>query len=300
MSAFSSTCDVLFEGRNKSLLIKRLKKRGVGIISMKKIDDKRFIIRVKCSDLSKVFEISENMWYNTIVRYHGLKKLLLFFKKNLALVISAILFIVTCVTLDGIILTVDLENVDKPYRAAVERVLKSEGIGRFTPFFEVDFSDLENKLLSVDGVESATVGKKGYALYVRLKGRTDGVIRRENASSLVSADLGEVVSVTVYKGRALVAAGDKVNVGDLLMDGKIVLSDGREIDGQCEGRIVLRKTITEEFTVREITDGEVSQAVAKARLNVFGEDEKAVSSVTPTGAGYIISVTLFFNVVYGD
>ena len=193
----TSTCDILIEGRNQSLLLKRLKKHGISIYKLQIINNKKLIINIKCTDIRKVFEISENMWYNKLIKYHGLKKVHVFIKNNVFLLLSVLVFIISAFVLDNFVIGIDVENVPKNYRSRVEAIIKSQGIGRFSTFSDVDYTDIKQKILSIDGVGYAQVEKKGYRLFVTVRPAEDKENEKVLTKNIVSDVSGVVKSITV-------------------------------------------------------------------------------------------------------
>ena len=296
----TSTCDILIEGRNQSVLLERLKKHGVSVYKINIINDKKLIINIKCSDIRKVFEISENMWYNKLIKYHGPKKAWIFIKNNALILLSALVFIVGAFVIDNFVLGIDLENVPKNYRSRVEAIVKSQGIDRFSAFSDVDYADIKAKILSVDGVGYAQVEKKGYRLFVTVKPAEESESEKIKTKNIVSDVGGVIKSVTVYRGRALKSVGDTVCAGEVLVDGTVNLPDETVYDGYCQALVTVETAITEEYQSADSGEYSVTRAVAAARLNVGGEDCRCEAEVVPVGEQFIIRVTVYRIVAYGE
>ena len=295
-----STCEISVEGRNQTLFLQRLKMSGVSVLSVNIIDNKRLIIKIKCTDISKVFEISKNMWYNKIVAYHGLKKVTKTIARNAVIIVSAIIFLICSIALDNFVLGVDLSDVPKNYRKRVERIISGRGIKVFYPFSAVDKDVLESEILSLDGVDFVRVEKKGYRLGVSVNAKETSVSAGENVSSIVSGVNGVIKSIAVYRGRALKKVGDQVFEGEAIVDGVTTLSDESTAQVFCRAFVVIEKAVTEEFTAEENTPEAVNDAVACAMLNAYGDDARYSVDVTPVGQLFVIKVTVYTTVTYGE
>ena len=294
-----STCDILVKGGNFELLIKRLKRRGVDLLDFKILNKNEVIIKVKRAHAQKVFEISENMWYNIIVAEHGAAKLFSTIKSKLALIVAAILFFGATYYLSGSVLGLDLTAVGKGYRSRVERVLKDNGVKVFSRFSGIKKDGLEKELLKIENVGFVSVEKCGVRLKVTLTPTDEksGIAGLENV--IKTNVSGVVEDITVYRGRALVKVGDFVAAGDVLVDGQVDFDEERSYQTYCSARVVVRSTVVEEISSPDSGDSAVDRAVAIARLSVFGEEVSSKVEITPAGESFVIKVTLDLIVLYG-
>ena len=239
------------------------------------------------------------MWYNTIVGYHGVEKYKRFIMSNAVVILSAIVFLILTAALNLFVLEVNYSGVPKEYLGRIEKIVKSQGISPFTPFSEVDFDKIEAMAIGLDGVDSATVVRRGYSVFISVTTRNSGAGADENVTSIVSDVSGVVKSMTVYRGRALKNVGDRVAEGEILADGEVTLADGRTYLGSCQALICVEKSVTEEFYFDSDDQNSIADAVAMAKLNVYGEDASIKTDVAPFGEQFIIRVTVSYTVVYG-
>ena len=294
-----STCDILVRGRNRELLIKRLKKRGVDLLDVKILNKNELIIKVKRAHTQKVFEISKNMWYNSIIAENGLCKVFSAVKNHLFLLIAALAFIIAVIFLSGRIIGTDLSEVDKGFRSRVGNVLSISGVRPFARVEDIDTASIENDILAVDGVSFASVYKSGFRLKVAITASDISENAETRKEKLVARAAGVVEDVTVYRGRAAVKKGDIVRAGDLLVDGRVDFDDQRSYQTFCSARVTVRSSVTDEYYFNDSSDETIDIAVASARLAVFGEEANKTVEITPVGEKFLIKVTIDFLIVYG-
>ncbi|MBR1890918.1 MAG: sporulation protein YqfD [Clostridia bacterium] len=293
------SADVLFKGRNQNLLLSRLKRAGVKLQKVKVLSENEIILTIKRKDMPKVFEISQNMWYNTIVRYHGAKRALDFIKSKAVILIATICFLLSVWYLDGAILSVDLCDVPNEYRTRVQRIVEGFGVKPFSRVENVDFDAISLAVDKLSGVKFSKVTKTGYALKISLTTAPEVGSPLIESEQIVSSVDGVIKRMTVFSGRAIKNVGDPVKVGDVICEGFTTLSDMTEIKTACVALVVIETQLSEDFSVLDLSEKTIADCIAKTTLSLFGEQTNTEYIVNQTADGYIVTVTAKFLVTYG-
>ena len=295
-----SSCEMLISGRDFNLLLSRLNKRGVNVKKAVILSNNKLIIKINCQDMQKVFEVCGNMWYNTKVKYHGLKRLVDIAREKFLFIAAVALFVAAVFILGNFIISFDLSEVPSEYKNRVSSALAAGGAKRFNAFNNVDYDGIEKKLLSFDGVDYAEVGKSGYSIKVFIK-KKDGLSSTlPKRDRIVSVTGGVITAMTVYRGRALKKVGDQVAAGEILVDGVTDVGDGVTENSYCQALVVVRASYTEETEVIDTSTDSISHALLKTALFVGCEHVDSAYEIIPFGEKFLVRATVFYNVVYGD
>lgn len=291
-----STVDILIKGRNRLLLFEKLKRANVSVLKTEEKEDSSLVIRIKYKDYNKVIEILKNVWYNKTVKYNGLIGVSRFLIKHLALFISMAAFIVSLFFIDDLLLFTEISGVSVYHERRIENVLKSVGVKPFAAFSAIGIGEIKNLILSDnERIGFVSVEKRGNTLkIVAVMGEED---RRpmEKPDSIVAKHSGVITSLSVLRGKALKAVGDRVVAGETVVQG--VLSDG---DAEYDSYAIATFTIACEYDYSTIVDDTMESTVAReieALKAILGrEDAVAKVSFSDSGAQTILNLTLTFSV----
>jgi sporulation protein YqfD len=214
-------------GVNLDFLLNSLIKAGVGIKNAKKPARKKLKIGVLVSDEEKFFAITKNLCYNIKKIGEGGKFYpLIVAKRNICVVLGALIFVATSVISNDYLLKIDFEGSGKSMQTQVLRCMETHGVKRGSRFSEIDLDALSSFILAEnDQLVFASCYRQGARLKTVLVAKGDMQPLGEGVYHLFSGANGVVESVTVYRGTALVKAGDRVSAGDLLVGGYAVVKD---------------------------------------------------------------------------
>ena len=215
-------------GTNVDTLLNTAVRRGVALYKVKKFGRKRLRVGVNFGQSEKFFAIAEELCYN-IKKVGGggtlypLKKLLASF----GLIIGGAIFILCSVIGGDLLLSVSFTGSGKVYQREVSEYLVKNGVQKYSRFSSIDLKSLEDGILAENPhLSFAGCSRRGNVLIVDLALSKDGVEKLDgNVYSLISDVSGVVESVKVYRGTALVNVGDKVNKGDVLVDGYVTIKE---------------------------------------------------------------------------
>ncbi len=144
------------------------------------------------------------------------------------LIAGAISAVAVYVVLASCIWIIDIQTEDPRIRAAVERELASCGIARGVPASEADLAAVRMRVIAgVEELHQMSVYLEGCAARVDIRWQEEGAPRPDSTPSNVIASCdGQILSMRVTHGQAMVKAGDAVVAGDLLVCGAVETEHG--------------------------------------------------------------------------
>ncbi|MBQ4586500.1 MAG: sporulation protein YqfD [Clostridia bacterium] len=276
-----STVDILFEGLNLNLLIERLKKHGVNIYHVNKLDQKHTVIRIKYKDLSKAFAISQNMWYNTILGYGGIIGLYKKLKKALLPIVLGAVFMVAAFFSDRLVLDIKITNSNKAQTAQILKVLDGAGIKKYKIVNVKDLKSVQESLYTgFNQISFVTIKKSGNRLIISpiYKKSPQSVDKNK---SIIAQKSGKIIKLVVVSGTPLIKVGDTVSMGDVLVDGAVALADGTIIQQDAIASYQMVCTAYSEITC---DNGTLKESLIAKAIFDLGVEEDAVLSATITPA----------------
>ncbi len=232
------------EGLNLDRLIGTLSRRGIRLYRMRKINRKTLKFSLKNEDKQKFFAIMENMCYNvTETGEYGLGMIPALLGRHPGAVLGVFLLAFSLFFGDAVMTGVQFSGSGALYAAEAERTLEECGVRPFTFFAAYDRDELERLLLKNPHFSFASVKKEGNRLVVELALADEETPLFGEKKALVSPVAGEIEYVKLYRGSALVAPGDRVERGALLIEGK-VLSGEEELEVSVLGEVGILVTDT--------------------------------------------------------
>ncbi|MBQ9514182.1 MAG: sporulation protein YqfD [Clostridia bacterium] len=221
-------CSYKICGYNLDGLINALYKCKIKLYNVKK-DGKILSLTVKRADEEKLFAITKKLCYNNIVKVgeSGKSLFIPFLLRNTGVIIGAIILFISAIFFDDILLDFSYTGSGRTEYQEIERALYIKGVKKFSRFSEIDIPILEDELLSeTDSFSFISLKKQGNRLVIEsaLNSRRQQ-IQNGNAERIISPFSGVVKSVTVYRGTATVVVGDRVEKGDLLVDGYMTIKE---------------------------------------------------------------------------
>lgn len=197
------------------------------------------------------------------------------------MLVGALLFAAFVAAADFAVLSVDYYGSGAVYKDYAGEVLSACGV---KPFAFTDDERLERAaaalLKNSDVFSFASVEKHGTRVKVNLvlSPEASGVVDTERKELVCPVD-GVVESITVLRGTALVAAGDVVKKGDVLIGGYNEIKD-TVYETYVLGSVRVISSHTAEYTGGE---GEEEKALALAAAEVGGEIVSENVQKTPLG-----------------
>ena len=263
---------VTFEGLNTASVLSHFWRQGVALYDVKR---KGKICRIVISSTSvgEVVAYLREKCYNVFVGSVGSSAVVGFCKRRFVAVALAAMLVVAMCLASNLCLAVRVDG-DLPEQVVVQ-ALSQAGVKRFC---SMDFSsdEVENKLCKTLGVAYAVVDKVGSVLYVTTVGvrSTALPIDTSKRRDIVSDVDGVVVRTVCTNGTLKVKAGDKVSVGDTLVEGIRDYGEGKTEPTYAMGRVtvMLTQSVTAEY------DGTVTRTVPTEEVfganyvRLFGRD----------------------------
>ena len=284
------------KGYNVGSLLSAIVKSGVTVYDVKRKNAKTVTFAIKPTDSQKLFAITGGVWYNTYkvrkIRY-GDRYFLFRLLKNAGLIIGIALFCLSSYLFGDVILDFSFTGSGSGYKREITEYLAKNNVTRFSRFSAIDLKSLSGGILAHnDGLSFVSCYKSGNRLIIssaiaysfsdKLSGKA------ENLASSVS---GEIFSVKVYRGRALLSAGDKVNKGDVIVSGDVVIKDK-----QVKVNVIATAIVIYAETYRfELTEKNENAAIAAACETANKTPCGSEVTFSKIGEKYIYEIKLFFK-----
>lgn len=215
-------------GYNLDRLINHLKRKGICLYDVKKIDVKTMFVSVKYNQSKNFFAITEELCYNIVkVKLKGRNYPLFYLYKNLGVLIGAILFIFIATYFNGFILDVKFTGTGSADKIQIEKTLEEYGVKKFSRFSKYDLSDLSALILrSNKNLSFVSCEKVGNVLRIESSlVKEQGSVLTGTAESLVCPIDGIIENLKVYRGSAMFDVGEFVKKGDVLVSNKVVYKE---------------------------------------------------------------------------
>ena len=209
---------------------------------------------------------------------------------NLTILVS--LFCILSILFGDIILQVEYSGSGSIYKNQTNFLLASYGIKKYDAFSNLDFDSLENYILeNNNNLSFVTCKKSGNRLVI------DSQITKEqntqidrNSKGIISDKSGVIEKINILRGTLLVAVGDTVNEGDLLVAPYIIGKDDKVYDSFAIGYITIIHTYTKEFVTNDISSTKLTECVKIAEF-LCGE-EVVKRDIEFTKNGFIVRLSV--------
>lgn len=289
--------DVKMTGRNRNILLKKLKKHKIKVLKLKSISEKELIIRISPKDNKKVFAFFSDMWYNQTVKTSLPYKMVLSLKKRLVFFACIMLSFLMVAFADKLYFSYEIKGQTKINNDDVNRILTELDVKKYRPVDDVKIALIKDRLFSAyDDIGYVDIKKISNRLVIEIYDKKNGETAAEPEHDLVSVDSGEIYSVTVLRGTAIKKVGERVDIGDKLIEGVFYVGENA-FSTYAQGTVVLKKEYFFERAYQTDSDKNVADAVAIAFFLCGSDsviDQKVEKSVI--GEGVNISVTLTYLV----
>jgi len=280
-------------GLNQDRLVNAFVKSGIGVYNVKKLTNKKMRLSVLAKDDKKAFAIAKELCYN-IKKTNNRGKIypMLSFFLRYGVLAGIAFFVLVSSILSDYVFSIDYDGSGVKHKSSVEEYLCSLSISSGARFSSINLSELEDKILaSNDNLSFVSVKKLGNRLKITLiEAEEKKNVLSGSESFMISDVSGELESIKVYSGTAKVDVGQKINKGDVIVEGVAVIGENL-----VNVNVIATATIKVEksFTFYSENEKEESLAISLARGEVYGENvvEEKVDSFFD-GEKYRYDVTL--------
>ncbi len=289
------TVEILVEGRNQNLLIERLKRKKIAILSAKKVSDKEIYITIKYKDIKKAFTIFGNMWYNKAIKYRGFAKIINSARKNIAIILAVFVFAVSVILSNNLIFSVNIDNLPSVCRSQARKILNELGYFE-TVNFGYDSQKITSALFeNIPSLDMVTVKKSGYTLVISGFSKQEEQTTGKNHEAIFSKHSGVVKQIIVYSGIAKVSVGDSVQAGDKLVEG-IVKNEQNQKDFFAVADVFIECETSQEFITDETSTQKINELILLAQFLVGEYDFSKKVEIEPLGDRFLVKITLNYLV----
>ncbi len=291
--------EYIVEGVNIPTLLNKLKRSGVSVYSVKRVERNAVILWVKINEEQKFFAIIENLCYN-VKKVKNRGKFLFLYELISAptALLGALIFTVLSVIFSGLIMGVTFVGNGSVYSEEVNSYLHSQGVKEKTFFQSVDLDNLANGILSsFDEFSFVSCKKRGNTLLIELILAENETHIKADGQKDLYADLdGVVEEIKIYRGTSNVKIGDEVKKGDLLVSGFMEIKEKRvEVNALAQVTLTAKK----EFTYISASDKDSEAAIAFALSSFARECDSAVVDRLEENGEYYYKVTVYYKrVIY--
>lgn len=287
------------EGLNHARLFEKLRK--VSSINRASSRGRLFSFWCKEKDERKIIAILDDLMYNyKILKKNGISPVLARVFARVGVILGIVVSIATLVTYPRFVLSITVN--DKKYEAQAMEIMQEMGATRYGFLWSLDCANIEQKLLKLDGVSYAKVIRQGTAIAVEIQRELPPPeLLLQSGYVVKSKKLATVTRTVVYSGTAVVKYGDIVKVGEVLIDGYILVGEEKvrtHASGEVFGKLYIERKVY--FPKSEWGEpiGRVEQQQKTAQLKVestltSGEivtDKWFTHAETPDG--YTVTVKL--------
>ncbi len=262
-------------GKNINYLPEFLHRKKVGVIKFNLVSESLAKITIDSQDLHKFFAICKNMCYNKkIIGYGGILCPLTLFFNKVGLSIGVILFVIFSTILNGVCLGIKFQGSGTRFESQTRSVLNGLGVKQFALFKNLDYKNIENKILTSNpNITFVSVYKEGNYLVVDSQITSSKIeTLGENPLDIKSTVDGIVEEIVVLRGTPLVKSGDRVSKGDLLVGAYTLGKEEGEIyQTFTVARVKIIETLEFEYKGKLLNDREIELSYALAEFNAGGE-----------------------------
>ncbi len=162
------------------------------------------------------------------VKRHGVSFRLRRFRRRPGLLIGAASALLVYMVLASCIWVVDVRTEDPALRDAVERELAACGVAVGAPARNADLPAVRMRVIAgVEELHQMSVYLEGCVAHVDIRWQEEGAARPDSTpANVLAACDGQILSMRVTDGQAMVKTGDAVVAGDLLVCGAIETEQG--------------------------------------------------------------------------
>lgn len=210
------------EGLSAHRAIDKLAREGIAVLSAEKVQKNAVRIQLYAKDAKKGFAILKNSCYNVKkITPVGISRWLARCVRSAGLLAGALLFALFVAGMQTRVLEIRVVGSGAYYESEVLQILAERGVKRLGAAPEE--SAVEAEILSLPRVNFCSLATRGGVLYVTVEVSDEFTpLSKEPLCSPASGMVEELVAV---RGTPLVAAGDRVQKGDLCVKGVMLVGE---------------------------------------------------------------------------
>ncbi|MBQ7669514.1 MAG: sporulation protein YqfD [Clostridia bacterium] len=244
---FKGSIDISFSKDNAADIVDFLVGRKIGYEYIRKNTGDELSLKIKTSDYKK-YKDDLPKYGVTAGNPAGFPLLFKKYGKRYGLWTGAAVFTIMVILSQRIVWNIEVYGCESITPESVVEKLESLGFTYGTYFIDTDFDKLHNDYLRLyDDVAWISVNMKGTIAKVEVK-EISLPSEEDNdcPQNVVASEGGKIISVEPHGGKPVVAVGDYVSKGDLLLTGIInVGEDGLRFD-DADG--IVRAEVRREYT----------------------------------------------------
>ncbi len=164
-------------------------------------------------------------------------------EKNMFSFIGILIFLVIAYLPMVMVFDCRILCTDQELTKEIQVVLEDYQLDSWNTVSKEQENLLEKDIMKIEGVSFCEVSKKGGKLYLEVKGSLSPNVK-EQKDCIIATKSGIITNMLVLSGTPLVAIGDYVEVGDVLIDG-VVYSKEKDkfIKVNAEGSVLAESTL---------------------------------------------------------
>lgn len=285
---------VRIDGLMPERALLKLRRAGIALYHVKKVQKTQILLEVKKKDVEKVFAIYPNVCYNssgyspyvaTVLGDVGLAKAWTYTKNRVGLLVGGLAFCALTLFADTLVFSVDIAGT-RAYDREVKSILATYGVKPFSKYSADGVDEICSEILRLDGVEYCALKKSGLRVVVDIR------LAKFHKPTLSTGDMtakrsGEIRSITVLRGTPLKSAGDTVVAGEPLVGGYFQTENGTQKTVQPIARAEIACTYECAFAVES---EEQAFAAAYLQLGLGEYDEIEHTEIVQTENGYVVKI----------
>jgi hypothetical protein len=287
---------IRIEGLMPERALLRLKREGIPLYSVKKIQKNAILLTIPRKDRQKVFAIYPNVCYNeTIHRAYttaylggvGLARVVDFCKNRAGIILGVLAFCILTLGADSFVFGIDFVGTSV-YARETAQVLEESGVRLFAPYKKGAEDIVSAKLLALDFVEFCSVQKVGNRLRVEIRTspfQSPALLRGQ----MQAKHTGEIIAITVLRGSALKKIGETVTMGESLVGDWFLTVEGEQVRVEPIARV--RIACVYEGAHEGAQSKEQAFAQAYLALGLTEKDEVCGQEITQTDNGFHVKIS---------
>lgn len=220
----------------------------------------------------------------------GLPVVLAFCRSRPGIPIGMILLLIWCLYSQNLIWRIEIEGCQNLPEAEVEAILTEAGcgVGDFVPLIDFDALHANLKAENPD-IAWISVYMNGTTAEVQLRETRHGTDLShppEIKANVTASEAGEIVSVNVFEGQAVVKTGDVVLPGELLISGVVPMKTDEESRTEyAAGEVyaIVACPVSVEVSLQKKTKVYTGREKTKKSVKIF---KKSINLFANTGIPY--------------
>lgn len=239
-----SNCTITFVGLNVNRLLNGLCKMGVEVRGFYR-KGKQCVLCVPSSDAAKATSYLQAQGCRVLSQHFaGSSGVMRFLRRHFLLPVACVVCVAALLFSSRLCLRVEVSG-DFP-RSQVLLALDQSGVGLGSDLGKLNVDALENELANRLNAMYAVVSRSGSVLHVKTVAKRLAVppIDMNCRRDVIATRSGVVTRLVCEQGTPCVQVGDRVNVGDILIEGKRTYNDGTFDEVYALGRVELQVSVS--------------------------------------------------------